>query len=230
VRDKSNGGWRGTLAPTNLDAFFNNYSEYILRYAHLAKKTNVSLMSIGSELSTMDVHTERWRKMIKAVREIYQGPITYSANWDHYDKVDFFDELDYLGVTGYFQLAEQQTPNEKNPPLSVLTHSWREIYFKLMRWQHRFRKPLIFTEVGYLSQKGAAASPWAEGANETVDLEIQRRCYEAFIRVWDNEDRVEGVYFWNWFDWEGENNREYTPREKPAAEELKKWFTSDEIP
>jgi hypothetical protein len=225
VQDKSNGGWRGTLAPTDLDAFFENYTRYILKYARLAEKTHVALMSIGSELSTMDVYTEHWRDIIRAVRDAYHGPITYSANWDHYDKVLFFDDLDYLGVTGYFQLADAAEPVDVNPSVESLTHSWREIYFKLMRWQHRFNKPLIFTEVGYLSQKGAAARPWAEGANEKVDLEIQRRCYEAFIRVWDNEDRVMGVYFWNWFDWEGENDREYTPREKPAADEVKNWFS-----
>ena len=137
----------------------------------------------------------------------------------------FFDDVDYLGVTGYFQLASRREPFEINPPVESLVHSWREIYFRLMRWQHQWGKPLIFTEVGYLSQKGAAAQPWAEGSNEKVDLEIQRRCYEAFIRVWDNESRVAGVYFWNWFDWEGENDREYTPREKPAADEMKHWFS-----
>ena len=229
VEDKSNGGWRGTLAPSNVDEFFSNYTTYILRYAAVAEKLKVPLMSIGSELGTMDVHTDRWRAIIKAVRKVYHGEITYSANWDHYDKVEFFDDLDYLGVTGYFQLAERKEPFDTNPPIETLVHSWREIYFQLMRWQYKWHKPLLFTEVGYLSQKGAAAQPWAEGANEKVDLEIQRRCYEAFIRVWDNEDRVAGVYFWNWFDWEGENNREYTPREKPAADEMKKWFTHAKV-
>ncbi|MBN2528497.1 MAG: hypothetical protein JXR76_19065 [Deltaproteobacteria bacterium] len=227
VEDKSNGGWRGTLKPSDSDAFFENYTQYVLRYAEVAAKHNVTLFSIGSELSTMDVHTDKWRAIIRAVRAVYPGKITYSANWDHYDKVEFFDDLDFLGVTGYFQLADKRLPIENNPPLEMLVHSWREVYFRLMRWQHKFDKPLIFTEVGYLSQKGAAAAPWAEGANETVDLEIQRRCYEAFIRVVDNSDTVAGAYFWNWFDWEGENDREYTPREKPAAAEIKSWFTSD---
>ncbi|MBN2716696.1 MAG: hypothetical protein JXX14_12660 [Deltaproteobacteria bacterium] len=226
VEDKSNGGWRGTLAPANPDTFFANYINYIIRYAKVAEKYHVPLMSIGSELGSMDVLTDKWRDIIMEVRKVYQGKLTYSANWDHYEKVEFFDELDYLGVTGYFQLADHRLPFENNPPVESLVHSWREIYFKLMRWQHKWQKPLIFTEVGYLSQKGAAAQPWAEGANEKVDLEIQRRCYEAFIRVWDGEDRVAGAYFWNWFDWEGENDREYTPREKPAASEMENWFSA----
>ncbi|MBN2341385.1 MAG: hypothetical protein JXX29_08310 [Deltaproteobacteria bacterium] len=228
VEDKSNGGWRGTLAPTDEDAFFENYTRYIVRYAKLAQKLQVPLMSVGSELSTMDIHTERWHKIIEEVRKVYHGKLTYSANWDHYPKVAFFDRLDYAGVTGYFQLEDTRAPVDVNPPIEKLVHSWREIYFKLMRWQNELNKPLIFTEVGYLSQQGAASRPWAEGADEKVDLEIQRRCYEAFIRVWDNEDRLAGVYFWNWFDWEGENDREYTPREKPAADEMRKWFSASE--
>ena len=220
VEDKSDGGWRGVLEPKNLDEFFNNYLEYILRFAKLAEELKVPLLCVGSELSSMEVHEGRWREVIAQVRKVYGGEIVYSANWDHYAKVRFFDALDYAGVTGYFELAKEG----EEPTVEELVHAWRDVYHTLMRWQHRVGKPLLLTEVGYLSQKNAAAWPWKEGADEALDLEVQRRCYEAFRRIWNDEPRLAGVYFWNWFGWGGPTSKEYTPRNKPAAKEVEKWY------
>jgi hypothetical protein len=224
LEDESGGNWRGNLAPADPDAFYASYERYITSFAELAERLRVPLFSVGSELASMDVDTPRWRKIVAAVRRVYHGAITYSANWDHYQEVAFFDALDYAGVTGYFELAEKARALEEDPPIEQLVHSWREHHRRLMRWQHRIGKPILITEVGYLSQRGAAARPWNEGANEALDLDLQRRCYEAFRRVWDGEERLAGAYFWNWFGWGGPTSREYTPRAKPAAREIGAWY------
>ncbi|MDJ0763762.1 MAG: hypothetical protein QNJ97_12340 [Myxococcota bacterium] len=220
VEDKSNGGWRGTLAPADVDAFFANYEAFILRLAAFAETLCVPLFSIGSELSSMDVHEEKWRGIIAKVREVYSGDLLYSANWDHFEKVAFFDALDYVGVTGYFELTQPGT----DPTVSDLVRSWQGIKTRLLDFQSRIKKPLILTEVGYLSQKNTAAWPWKEGADDPIDLEGQRRCYEAFRLVWGGEPSLAGVYFWNWFGWGGRKSKEYTPRGKPAAEEIATWY------
>jgi hypothetical protein len=224
VEDHSEGGWRGVLAPRDLDAFFASYSEFILDFARLAERLAVPLLSIGSELSSMEVHEERWRRLVAEVRAVYRGRLTYSANWDHYEQVRFFDALDYAGVTGYFELVDKSLKPLPDPAIDDLVHGWREQHLRLVRWQRRVDRPLLLTEVGYLSQRGAAARPWDEGADEPVDLELQRRCYEAVRRVWDGERRLAGLYFWNWFGWGGPASKEYTPRGKPAAAEVAAWY------
>jgi hypothetical protein len=224
VEDKSDGGWRGTLAPRDRKQFYTNYTAWILRLARFAERLNVPLLSIGSELSSLDTDEAEWRAIVAAVRGVYRGKLTYSANWDHYHEVPFFDALDYAGVTGYFELSPKELAPDHDPPLEELIHSWREYHLRLMRWQHRIGKPLLLTEVGYLSQRGTAARPWNEGADEGIDLELQRRCYEAFRRVWDGEERLAGVYFWNWFGWGGPKSKEYTPRNKPAEREVAAWY------
>lgn len=224
LEDESGGNWRGNLEPADIDAFYASYEAYILSFAELAERLRVPLLSVGSELASMDVDAARWRKIIAAVRRVYTGALTYSANWDHYEEIAFFDALDYAGVTGYFELARKEKALEEDPPIEALVHSWREVHRRLMRWQHRIGKPILITEVGYLSQRGAAARPWNEGANEALDLDLQRRCYESFRRVWDGEDRLAGAYFWNWFGWGGPTSKEYTPRAKPAALEVGAWY------
>ena len=226
LEDESNGNWRGNLQPADVDAFYASYREFILAFAQLAERLGVPLLSVGSELASMDVDAARWRKIIAAVRGVYRGALTYSANWDHYADVAFFDALDYAGVTGYFELAEKSRALAEDPSIDALVHSWREYHRRLMRWQHRTGKPILITEVGYLSQRGAAARTWNEGANEALDLDLQRRCYEAFRRVWDGEDRLAGAYFWNWFGWGGPKSKEYTPRAKPAAKEIGAWYSA----
>jgi hypothetical protein len=224
VEDQSDGGWRGSLEPRDLDAFYRNYTEYILRFARMAERLSIPLLSVGSELNTMDLHEARWRRIIAAVRQIYRGQLTYSANWDHYYRVRFWDAVDHVGVTGYFELVNKDIDPPEAPELQRLIHTWREHYMRLMRFLYRVDKPLILTEVGYLSQRGAAARPWNEGAQEPLDLDEQRRCYEAFRRVWDDEPRLSGAYFWNWFGWGGPTSKEYTPRGKPAAQEIATWY------
>lgn len=213
-------GWRGELAPADVDAFYRSYTEFILSFARLAQELKVPLLSVGSELSTMDIQEQRWRQLISQVKKVYSGKLTYSANWDHYEKVPFFDALDYAGITGYFELAK---PGD-DPTVEQLVEAWRHHHLQILRWRHKVGKPLLLTEVGYLSQKNAAAWPWKEGADEPLDLELQRRCYEAVRRVWDKEPNLAGLYFWNWFGWGGKGSKEYTPRNKPAALEVKKWF------
>jgi hypothetical protein len=33
-----------------------------------------------------------------------------------------------------------------------------------------------------------------------------------------------GVFFWNWYGWGGATSRGYTPRYKPASDEMRRFF------
>jgi hypothetical protein len=104
---------------------------------------------------------------------------------------------------------------------------------ELERFARLRGRPIVFTEVGYRSIAGAAAAPWDETIAGTVDLEEQRRCYEAFRRVWQPApaDVLAGVYFWNYYGFGGPTSRSYTPRGKPALLELRRWYRGeDEAP
>jgi hypothetical protein len=232
--------WRGTLAPTDRDALFASYTRAMLRLARLAQRTRVELLSVGSELSSLDGERAPWEKLVAAVRAVYRGPLTYSANWDHFRRVAIYDLLDYAGLCGYFALApapakaSQRPGPTPAPPTSEaeLARAWRNLRAQLERFRERVGRPLLFTEVGYLSQRGAAAWPWAEGAREPVDLDEQRRCYRAFRSAWQDAlpSLLAGLYFWNWYGWGGPSSRGYSPRGKPAADEIRALFRTDGAP
>ena len=224
---RSDREWRGTLAPDRPDAWWREYSARMLNVARLAARERVEVLSVGSEQSTLDTtpHRPRWQALTAAIRREYRGQLTYSGNWDHFQDVGLYDLVDLAGMCAYFPLA----PRGYQPPVDEeqLTQAWRKKRTDLEAFAARIGKPLLLTEVGYLSQRGAAAWPWEEGAREPVDLEDQRRCYAAFAAAWRGATRLRGVYFWNYYGWGGRVSRGYTPRHKPAGQEIERYFVDE---
>jgi hypothetical protein len=217
--------WRGTLRPRDRAAWFASYRARLVGLARLAAAARADALSIGSELSTLDGDRDRdaWAGVVAAVRGVFGGPLLYSGNWDHFREVRIYDLVDRVGVCGYFALGTTGAPLGA---VDELVRAWRDLRAELERIARKTGRPLLFTELGYRSQRGAAAAPWDEGAAGAVDLEEQRRCYEAFRRVWQDAapEVLGGVYFWNWYGWGGPTSRGYTPRGKPAADELRRFF------
>jgi len=154
------------------------------------------------------------------VRRRFHGLLTYSGNWDHYDQVAIYDLVDLAGVTGYFELKAPGGATDA----AALARQWTAHRRTLEAWQARIGRPLLFTELGYLSQTGTHAWPWKEGADEPVDLAEQARCYEAFTLAWHDSATLGGVFVWNWYGWGGAHSKGYTPRHKPAAAVIERWF------
>jgi len=220
LEERAEKEWRGVLAPTRKAAWLKSYRNFTLHYARLAAKNGVELFSIGSELCSMEQEEAYWRKLILNVRGFYRGQLLYSANWDHYKKIAFWDALDYLGLNGYYELAQKDAP-----AMEDLLKSWWDIQNDLATWQDQNHdKPILFTEIGYPSVVGGCRKPWDYTRQEGVDLKEQALGYEAFFVTWGKSPRLGGVYFWNWYGQGGENDRSYTPRGKPAQKILTEWY------
>ena len=212
--------WRGTLAPRDRAAWWRSYSARLVELARLAAKERVAVLSVGSELSTLDGPADRaaWTATVAAVRRVFHGALMYSGNWDHFRDVAVYDLVDVVGLCAYFALVEPDAP----AALDDLVRGWRDTRVDLERFFAG--RPIVFTELGYRSIRGAGAAPWDEGTPGTLDLDEQRRCYAAFRRVWRGAPSLAGVYFWNWYGWGGATSRGYTPRGKPALDELRAFF------
>lgn len=221
LENRGPGLWRGTLRPENPAQWWASYRAFILHFAALAREERADLFSVGSELASMEADAERWRALIADVRAQFPGKLVYSANWDHYEHVPFWDALDFIGLTGYHRLTQVQPPAQ--PTEAELVDSWARIRTVLLDWQanHQPGRPLLFTEVGYPSIDGAAYRPWEYTLGGTVDLEEQRRCWAAFTSAWAGEGRLAGFFAWNWWGVGGPDDANYTPRGKPALQLLR---------
>lgn len=215
--------WRGEIKPPNWDVWWKSYYDYILHMAQICQWNGVEVMTVGSELVSTEKYGDKWKDLIRKVRKIYKGKLSYSANWDHYRNIEYWVDLDYIGMTTYYQLADNA-----GPTLEKLLESWKPIREGILEWQKTVGKPIIFTEVGWCSQEGASVEAWNYYHKQTATEaghEEQRRCYLAFMQTWQDAPQVGGVIWWEWTESEGgKDDYNYTPRGKPAEKELRRWF------
>ncbi len=121
------GEWRAHISPSDRGTWFANYTSILSHYAKIAAQYNVEDFCVGTELIAMSdatvnsTNTDNWRKLISDIRGVYSGKLTYSANWggspsvDEKDHIQFWDALDYIGLSGYFNLyGDNSVQNLKN--------------------------------------------------------------------------------------------------------------------
>jgi glycosyl hydrolase family 113 len=217
--------WRGTIHPGDVDAWWQGYEKFILHYAAIAGEEKADLFAVGSELVSTETWQERWYHLISAVKKLYRGKLLYSANWDHYEQVSFWERVDYVGVTAYNELTKKSDASE-----AELASAWKDVREKLVAFARKVNRPLIITEIGYTSQDGAAVHPWDYTLRSKLDLEEQRRCYAAFVAAWKDEPALAGVFWWNWWGAGGPTDTSYTPRGKPAEDVLRSWYGKSRRP
>lgn len=227
VFDWRGGFWRGDVDFSKAEdwqAWFNSYKDFIVHYAKMAQENNVELFCIGTELTIPAVwQPEHWRKVIKSVRAVYKGPITYAANWnEEYQLIKFWDELDYAGLDPYFPLSDKDRPT-----LEDLKEGWKKHIEEIENWQKKINKPVIFAEIGYKSSTGAAKAPWEHDVGKEIDLQLQADCFQALLETFWDKPWFYGVYWWYWGTNEsmgGSTNRGFIVQNKPAQEVVAKWY------
>ena len=219
------GEWRGKISPTNWDDWWEDYIDYALHYARVAQAAGVDVFAVGSELvSTEKDHAPRWRALIRRVRGLYKGHLSYSANWDHYRPITWWDAVDIVGMTTYYDLTEG-----KKPTVQRLLASWRPIRQEILAWQKRIGRPILFTEVGWPNQTTCAEYPWDYTRSpDKPDPTAQANCFDAFFQTWIDEPAAAGFLVWEWRnhprDPIGPEDTGYSPCGKPAMEVIKRHY------
>ena len=215
--------WRGDIAPRSRLKWWRNYAELMGRYADIAESAGAAMLSVGSEFSSMEKDTDRWRTLIRNLRLRFGGDLTYSANWDHFGKVTFWDALDRAGMTGYHSLTQRDDPD-----LKELVAAWTGIKERVLNFQKVIKRPVFFTEVGYASVDGINKDPWNYYISKKVDKEEQAACFRAFIQAWRKAPAgYGGAYFYNlWRNSDKDDHRNYSFLEKPAEQVIATYYRS----
>ncbi len=224
------GGWVGGYdlkTETKWATWESAYSQYILESACIAQAENVEMFCIGTEFKVASNSREKfWRELIKEVRKVYSGPITYAANWDEYEGIRFWDALDYIGLDAYFPLVEAKTPDIKS-----LRAGWSVPFKKIQLLNKIFGKPVLFTEFGYRSIDNCSWKQWeleTTPYNQKINLQAQMNAYQAFFEQFWDQEWFAGVFFWNWYINDnragGNGNSDYTIQNKPTEKLVQSWF------
>ena len=201
------------------------YRNFILEYARLAQEEKVAIFSVGVELEQFVINRpDFWKNLIKEVKAIYKGKVTYASNWDEYSRVPFWDQLDYIGIDSYFPISEEKTPSVEQAKAG-----WRYWKEKLASFSKENKKQVLFTEWGYRSMDYTGKEPWVTTrGNANVNLEAQANATQAVFETFWQEDWFAGGFVWKWFIHHersgGVQNDRFTPQNKPAQEVIKKYY------
>lgn len=206
----------------------SEYSDFILFWLKIAIEYDVDLFCIGTEhRHFVTKRKQYWKELISHMRCVFGGQLVYSSNWDDYHTIPFWDKVDFIGINAYFPLSDSQTPS-----ISELVKKWRPIKEKLIDFSHKYDKPILFTEYGYLTVDGCAGKAWElekKIHSLPVNTTAQLNAYESLWQTWIHQKEWAGGFLWKWFPdgngHEGYFEKDYTPQNKPSTFILKKWFS-----
>jgi len=225
---QSPGQWRGEIVFSEEDdwqVWFESYRQIINHYADLAQQTQTEAFSVGTELVKTSDRSNDWERVVEEVRSRFSGKLTYASNFDEIGNVTWWNTLDYVGVDAYFPLPTQS----ENPTVEDLEATWiNQGYLStLKQLSEEYNRPILLTEIGYRSVKGANNAPWQWQDHPEIDLALQANLYEAALRTFSKQEWVAGMFFWNWLtntNQGGKNDPDYTPKGKPAEDILRSYY------
>jgi len=207
------GDYIASLDPEDIEQWFASYSDALMHYAILAQAYDVELFCIGNEFHSLWIEDQKWGYIIDKLRRQYKGLITTKLNcwWQEktFQKVltyGWLEKLDYIAIAPYFDLTW-----ENDLSLEAIKNSWQNsrhglnIVKELEEIAKKYKKKMIFSEIGYRSIDGTTIEPWnsdsivpRSGGSGKIDLEEQLLATQALLDVFKDKDWWAGVI---WFYW-----------------------------
>ncbi len=222
--------WRSKIDfddPKKRAKWFGSYTEFIISQAKLAEQTGVEMLVVGTELVGVSKYTDEWREIINKVREVFTGKLTYAAEGMNAKKIEFWDDLDYIGIDAYFPLVD-----ESDPTLEQLAEGWQKYEPEIKALSEKYDKQVIFTEIGFKSVEGTAINPWEWKQNGKTSQQEQALAFEATRLAFVDKPYLSGIFVWKYFtdmdsDERGNLEKGFTPYKKEAEDVISNWFETN---
>ncbi len=215
--DLDDGAWRGTIVPPDPVAWFASYRAFVRPWAMLADSIGSPFFVLGTELAGTLASESQWRDLVRELRTVYSGRLTYAASWDEAARVPFWSALDLVGVDAYFPVTGRRDAGR-----TEMLSGWQLWLARLRTLARRTERPILLTEVGYRSVDGAGMAPFRSTAGGAPDPGEQADLYWAALEATAAQDEITGVCWWNCLadGSGGPTNTDFTPVGKSAAQVL----------
>lgn len=182
------GGWRGTIRPPDLSAWFRSYEAAVTPYLEVARTAHADEFVLASELTSLQPQHERWRSLAERAAKVFPGTMSYTFNFDSHDTSMVLPN----GSTGldlYFAV-------DAGPDASVEQLA-RSLAAQIMAKPKALRNSMVAQEVGIAAQDGSYRHPWNWGNPQATQLdpEIQVNWFTAACQA-VNQTKLDGIYYW----------------------------------
>lgn len=224
------GGWRGEIDPGTEEGWarwFDSYTRFVTEWARVAEEGGVEMLSIGVEMkSSSQTRGLQWFAVIDAIRRVYSGMLTYSANWDEVPQVVFWDRLDLVGINAFYPLADRPGAGLEQLRRGALARAE-----ELEAWALRTGRSVLFTEFGYTARPDPAVRPWEWPDGMTgvrVDEDAQADAYRALLEAFVGRPWFAGAFVWRYYANPMDASQEppwgFSPRLRSAEGVLREFF------
>ena len=210
------GHWAGDVAMSSTDEWtrwFAAYTRELVRYATIAQAEGAEVFVIGVELEKTITRPE-WLSVLRAVRGVYRGRVTYVAHGlDELPRVPFWSLLDLVALSSYPAFPADTSEAALAGVVNATVETMR-------RFANRTGKPILLAEVGLRSATDAQLKPW-ESAEERMappDELLQARVLRLWLRA-TSARPFAGTLVWRWLsdpDAGGPRDTDFTPQHKLA--------------
>jgi hypothetical protein len=217
------GEWRALIDPKT-DAGWKrwsaSYRAFVLTWAAVAEETHAELFSAGVELRSWVTtpHAPSFSAIVRDVRRVYHGLVTYSANWDDVEQSVVLGDLDVIGVNAFFPLADKDGADD-----DTLLEGARRVRDEVHALAETWQKPVMFTEIGYTTRPDPAVRPWEwPDAMKGIhpDERAQAAAYRALLAPLLDEPDFAGFFVWRVYSDPDDVSQEaewgFSPRGKAA--------------
>ena len=221
--------WAGGIRPgdaAHARAWFRGYWRALLPYVRAAARAHVDQVSIGTELAKLErAPSALWVDLLRRVRRVYSGPLTYDRNHASADSVLSpwmrSPLLTTLGISAWYPVSTQ-TVGTSQAGLDAAWH--HSVGRHLDRIARRLRKPIIVSEIGYRANADCLIAPYRWSSSAPRDPACQADAYWAALKDLSTDPHVRGVFVWAW------SIPYFQPNNLPGAAVLRRWFTALEGP
>ncbi|WP_062319796.1 hypothetical protein [Halolactibacillus sp. JCM 19043] len=183
------GTWRAHINFFDLDVpcepkwsdWFKSYMAYQKHYANIAEQTGCEMLIVGCEMVQTERRAEEWRALIRDVKDVYHGLVSYNTDKYQEGQVRFWDAVDVISSSGYYPTGE-----------------WEQELDRIEKVVKAYDKPFFFAEAGCPSRTGSSQIPNDWGHVGDVNLEEQACFYEDMFLTAGKRDFVMGFGLWDW--------------------------------
>ncbi len=194
------------------EAWFAAWTGHVKRVAAMAEENRADLYCIGCEMVGTDHRDAEWRALIREVREIYHGPLTYNCDKYQEDHVAWWDAVDVISSSGYYPVSDLEKE-----------------FARIRAVAEREQKPFMFMECGCPSRNGSEQRPndWRFGRG--ISPETQAVWYSAFTGMLEKHPFIRGTGWWDWSatrlypEYAGPDDAGYCTWGKPANRILREF-------
>ena len=209
------------------EKWFASYNRFMLYYADMAEKLGCEMLCTGCEMAGMDKQAERCVDMISKVRKVYHGIVMHNIN--HGDELRFpwLEAVDIIGISAYYPVTDG-VPRDAD----TMRANWAKVVERLRACHDKYRRPIMFAEIGVRNEQGCTAYPWDfhDRPELPIDEKEQSDFYETAMEATWDIDWFAGYFWWDWKAYmpspeEAKDDRDFTIYGKLAESTLKKWYT-----